>query len=489
MGITVFICGAVMMVLELTGVRILSPVIGASIFVWTGIICVILGSLSAGYFLGGKLADKKASKPILSDIIFASSISVLPVLAFAELQPMNQLIIHDPRVISFLLSVLLFTLPGLLLGMITPFVLKIKLKSLNKTGTTAGKLFEVSTIGSIFGTFITGYFLFSVLGSNKIILLLCFILLITSFIVDFHRKISLRILILIVIIFLYLYLDNAEKILNKNILASYDSAYNKILIYDTNEKFSAKPVRFLKLNNEYTSAMYLYSNDLVFKYTRYFRLAGHFNKKINKSLMIGGGAYSYPKEFLQRFPKSEVDVVEIDPKVTLIAKKYFKLEENPHLKIYNQDARMFINKDEKKYDAIFIDIFNSNIIPYYLTTIEAVKHFKNNLNRNGVILTNIISAIDGKKSGFLLAEFKTYASVFPQVFVYAVKNRNDNYITQNLILVALNSDSQPQLENSPELTEYLSNKVEISDRVLRNSIVLTDNYSPIEYYALQNLIN
>lgn len=486
--IIVFACGAVLMVLELTGTRILAPVVGTSIYVWTGTISVILTSLSIGYFLGGKVADKNPSMALLSDIIFASSILHLPILIFSELSFSHLKFSPDPRLLSLLYPFLLFSSPGMLLGMVTPIALKIKIRSLEHAGSVSGNLYAYSTLGSIFGTLTTGYYLFAIIGSNRIILLLSFILVLLSFFADVKRKQLYRLIFLVFLFIIHFYLDSFGKILNKNLVADYDSQYNRILIYDSKEKNSGNPVRILSLNGELTSAMYLKKNDLVYKYTRYFKLANYFNPNIKKALMIGGGGYSYPKDFLQKFPDAELNVVEIDPQVTSLAKKYFELKDNSRLKIYTEDARLFINREKSTYDAIIIDAFNSYVVPFHLTTVEAINRFYNLLNRDGIIIINILSAIEGHKSKFFQGEYQSYSAKFPQLFAFAVNHKNNKTITQNIIIVALKSRKNiPGTDLNPEISDFLNSKIDIKDKK-SEAPLLTDNFSPIEYYSLLNMI-
>ena len=180
--IIVFTAGAVVMILELTASRVLAPFTGTTIIAWTSLLGIILASLSLGYWWGGKLADKKPSYLILSKIIFLSGawiflISYLktPVLEILEKE------IADLRILSIAASTILFSVPNVLLGMVFPFSIKLKLKRLKLSGQTAGGLYALSTLGSIFGTFLTGFFLLAFLGSTKILVLASFLLFFLSF--------------------------------------------------------------------------------------------------------------------------------------------------------------------------------------------------------------------------------------------------------------------------------------------------------------------
>lgn len=152
--------------------------------------------------------------------------------------------------------------------------------------------------------------------------------------------------------------------------------------------------------------------------------------------------------------------------------------------IYHQDARIFLNKNKKKYDAVYIDAFTAHAsIPYHLTTIEAIEKIYNSLNENGVVLLNIIGSLEGKNSRFLKAEHKTYASFFPQVFLFPVWGVDDENLVQNIILIALKSESENIFEKENlEFQGFLNN---LWDKTITTKLpILTDDFAPVDYYAL-----
>lgn len=114
--------------------------------------------------------------------------------------------------------------------------------------------------------------------------------------------------------------------------------------------------------------------------------------------MFGGAGYSFPKDFLKKYPDSTIEVVEIDPGITELARKYFHLQESPKLTIQHEDGRVFLNRAKKGYDVVFGDAFSSQYsIPYQLTTTEAVQRTYDILNDNGIVILNVISSIEGEK--------------------------------------------------------------------------------------------
>jgi spermidine synthase len=486
--ITVFTCGALGMTLEIVGSRVLAPYVGTSLFVWTSLIGVILGSLSFGYFWGGKLADKNASQKTLSKLIFLASLSVAftAIINSLFLSSLTQLF-SDIRLSSFLGALFLFAPASIFLGTVSPYAVKLKIKTLSTSGQLVGNLYALSTIGSIVGTFAAGFFLIAYLGTTKILFLLSISLVFTSFFVYFHSLIKTKTLSLI---FLITCLILSQKISNsfENFgIIDIDTQYQRIMVVTTQEKDTNRNIRYLSTDpNTLQSAIYLDSDELVFDYTKYFHLAIHFNPNIKKALMIGGAAYSFPKDFLKKYPEATIDVVEIDPAITKVAQKYFNLQEDPRLTIYHEDGRIFLNNTQNLYDVIFIDAFQGQTPPYQLTTKETASKMNSLLNENGVILINIISSIEGEKGKFLRAEYTTYSSIFPQVKIFPVQDTNNGDKVQNIMFIAFKSPSDPVLSSlDSEFQDYLSH---VWTEDLANDMpILTDDYAPVENYILETL--
>jgi spermidine synthase len=262
-----------------------------------------------------------------------------------------------------------------------------------------------------------------------------------------------------------------------------DTAYNRIWIYDQTDAKTNRPIRIMGINNENHSSMFLDGDELVNQYSEYYLFAGHFYPELKSALIIGGAGYSLPKAFLETYPKAAIDVVEIDPMVTELAKKYFRLQEDKRLRIFHEDGRVYLNKAEKKYDVIFGDAFGAYYsLPYQLTTKEAVQKKYDILSDNGLVILNIVSSIEGKKGMFLRAEYATYKSIFPQVYVFPVAFPDNGSIAQNIILLAFKSNEPHAFESSiPKINELLRHlwKKEIEADIP----ILTDDFAPVDYYT------
>ena len=174
-------------------------------------------------------------------------------------------------------------------------------------------------------------------------------------------------------------------------------------------------------------------------------------------------------------------LVEIDPKLTELALKYFDLQKDERIHFYHEDARTFLNRNRKKYDAIYVDVFDtgSNFsIPFQLTTQEAVMRMHESLEEGGAVLMNIISAIEGKRGKFLRAEYATFASVFPQVYLFTVDSLDGSEV-QNVMLVALRTTVKPAFKSRfYELNRYLK-RLWTKD-VEMDMPILKDDFAPVE---------
>ena len=480
--IIVFICGAVVMIFELVGSRILGPFLGTTIFVWTSLIGVILGSLSLGYWLGGYFADKKPKIEILSTIIFLSAISII-FTTIIHRYFLNQLPNYnfDVRLQAVIASVILFSPASIFLGMVSPYAIKLKLKHVKFTGKIVGNLYAISTVGSICGTFLAGFFLIPFFGHQNILFFLSAILLIISivlfFLIRLNNKAGFAILFL-----LFLFVLKFLVLKQNNEIIDVDTKYNRVLIYNASDYRTGKSAKYMRINNEYSGAMFLDSDELVFQYLKYYDLSEHFNPDFRRSLLIGGATYSYPKHYLNKFPEALIDIVEIDPELTQLARKYFQLSDNPRMKIIHEDGRTFLNKCKEKYDVVFVDAFKSQYtLPYQLTTREAVQKIYNVLNNDGIAILNIISSIDGMKSLFLQAEYLTYQSVFQQVYLFVIQNLDDKEQLQSVVLVALKSEKTPVFNSSDSvLNEYLQHL--LINGIETSVPILTDEFAPVESY-------
>lgn len=485
--IILFVVNAAYMILELVASRVLAPFFGTSNLVWTSVIGIILLSSSIGNYIGGIIADKKNVSSKFKAILLFSFLTII-VIPFVQVKILTAIstIFSDIKVGAILATVLLFFIPSLLVGVLSPIILKLKLDSIDSAGKTSGKISAISTIGGIVGTFFGGFYLIPNFGSIHIlfVLALSFIYLIP--LVDFKLTfksagaIVLTTVVCLIIMNYNMDMNEITGVQVKNDIidsgsVSYDTQYGRVLIY--NAMRGDDEVRVLNIDSGFESATFINKekrNELVFEYTKYYDLMFKANIDIKDTLMIGGAGYNYPKYFISHYQDKTMDVVEIDGEITEIAKEYFylndlireyKLEENKRLGLITDDGRVYLNQNTKKYDAILNDAFAGNSPAKTLTTKEAAERIKASLNTNGVYLTNIISALEGEESKFIKAEVNTLKQVFKNVYIVPCYDVDPNE-PQNTMVIASDDD----------LVLDKTYKYEIEE----NEIILTDDYCPVD---------
>lgn len=499
LAILVVVSGLVTMSLEFSVGRILIPVFGDSVITWGSLIGVILSGLSLGYHLGGRFADKKdASFLKFCSIMFSAGLYIvlIPFLAPIIMGFSTSLFVSNSSYASPLFATfMLLTTPTILLGIITPYAVKLATNKVSIVGKMAGNLYSLSTIGSIIGTFLTVFVLIPVFEIRYILFALGLTLILSSLIG--LGRIFPKILAVSVVVILFS--PTTSLILA---LASHSGA----LIYENETPYSHLDVtdlgniRTLYLNGMTHSQMYKdRPNDLVITYTKYFQLGFLFNPDAKNILFVGGGGFSGPKYFLNSYVNTTIDVVEIDRNVIDAAKNYFNLSEgNPRLRVFNDDARNFLSKIDKKYDIIILDAFSKNYVPFHLMTLEYFESLKRKLNPNGVIISNLIGSGTGDTSDLFRAVYKTMSEAYPVLYVFPTND--EGFVTiQNVILVATNTDI--------EYTKFELQKIaldsNINNRFFTKSIItyffehlyeqeirtndvplLTDQFAPVE-----NLLN
>ncbi len=480
--IVVFICGAVVMIIELVGSRVLAPYVGTSVVVWTSIIGVILAALSLGYWWGGRLADKHPSLKALSRIILGASAATV-LIAFSREFILQALQANTGGVhmASLKATILLFAPAGVLLGMVAPFAARIRLTDAATAGRTVGRLYALSTLGSIAGTFAGGFFLIAFIGSANILFLMAAVLALTAMACHFSQVWLKAGLAALYLCFYLLALADGRALAARG-LVDVDTPYQRLLVYPATESATGRAMRMLSTGPEgVQGGMYLDDPAaLALVYARYFTLSGHFVPKGERMLVLGGGTYNYPKYVLAHDPGMRVNVVELDPGVTAVAREFFGLADSPRLRIVHEDARTFLNANKDVYDIIIEDVFNSHVtVPFHVASKEAVTRIRESLAEDGVVLVNCIGALEGPRSRFFRTLYATYAAVFPQVYVLRVWSGADPQAWQNFMLVAFKNTRPPAWTSpGPEFQAMLEKRLPAPDTA--GALVLTDDYAPVE---------
>ncbi|MBQ9566282.1 MAG: fused MFS/spermidine synthase [Synergistaceae bacterium] len=490
--VTSFFCGAEVMALELTGSRLVAPFFGTSLIVWTALIGVMMTSLCIGNWFGGYLADKRPEGRLLGRIlIFSALVTALTafggnaVLAVLSELPLNL------YVASVLAALIIFTPVSLLLGMASPFIARLAMKDVSSSGVTVGRLSALNAAGSILGTFLGGFVLISLFPSGVILMILASVLAFLSVLV--YTASWLGSLLLTLALGGAAYAAWERGLPLTPVGEQIDTAYNHISVVESHTQ-DGRRVRILFTNpGAAQSLMFLDDpTELVSDYTRFYDLAFHYKPDTKKILMLGGGGYCVPSHILAERNVS-FDVVELDPGITETARRYFALKDSPNLRIFHQDARTFVNRAVRDgfgpYDAVFMDVFGSwYSIPFHMTTMETAQRLRDLLAPDGVLITNIISALHGPRSGVFHGIYSAFSRAFPRMMIFPASAPEPQYAyaMQNLMLVALRSDAPPPVPPAPDahLAMLLSNQWLEPFTPDPKVPAFTDAFAPVERYAL-----
>jgi predicted membrane-bound spermidine synthase len=402
----VFVCGAVVMIFEINGSRIMAPYLGTSTYIWTSLIGVILAALSIGYWIGGRIADRTPKVGILASALFIAGglVSLTIVLKDVVLG----LLVSFPAGLelkALIAAILLFAPASITFGFVLPFAVKLRLSSLAESGSTVGRLYALSTVGSIAGTFLAGFVLLPIIGSVRTMYLIAGTLFSLSLVLAPLAFRPLHFSSILIFIFGIALTEGIAYVMwSQNRVYAFDTEYARLTVFRPEDPKTGRKLQALA-NDPYfvQSAMFLDSDELLFDYNRFFHLAAYYRPDVKRSLMIGGAGYTFPRDYLAKYPEATIDVVEIDPGMTQAAREYFRLRDDPRMKIIHADARVFLNSaPEGGYDVIFLDAFGTLFsVPYQLTTVEAARSMRNALADGGILVANVGASLAGEADMFL----------------------------------------------------------------------------------------
>ncbi len=493
--LTITISGASVMIFELVAPRLFAPYFGTSTYIWTIVIGVVMTSLSLGYFLGGKLADRRPHTSTLATLyLIGAVISFIICLSKDFILHSSYLDQRDIIAGSFQVALLLLGPINLVLGMVTPVGVRLLTKSKDSSGSVSGNVYAVSTIGSIIGTFAAGFWLIPMFGISDILfgvtaaLFICASLLIPSL----FKKASLIIFLIFASIFYSnnnpnkIFASYYEKYFNVKLVADFQTEYSRIWIYD---KIYPNGIKKRTLTDS-ESDLYLdkpiaFTMERNLSYYSFFNLGKVYNPNIQNALMIGGGAYTYARYLQETYPNLNLDVVEIDPKLLAVSTKYFGFVPNDNFHNYPMDGRQYLNVNQKKYDVIYLDAYrNGSSTPFQLLTKEAMSLYSNSLSDNGLLFINVISSLSGPSHDLLISEYQTALSIFPAVKVFPVFNL-DPKSTQNMVILAQkNKDFPINVVGLNNLNPAVANM----GQYIHKDLILTDDHAPVEYYDLKSIL-
>ena len=527
-GVAVFIAGAVLLGLEIASSRVLAPFFGSSLYVWGALIGIVLAGLSTGYWLGGIAADREPTARLLVSVLGAGALLVLAI-PFVDGWVLDRVVDWNPgpRLNPLVATIALFGLPAIVLGTVSPIAVKLRARSLEHLGRTAGRLFAVSTAGSIAGTFATAFWLIPELGTDQLLASAAVALMLAAAAVALVERLAVAFVLAVAIAAagvggiislapekggvvaasefrnwspVYRQRGIEERQGNPaDAQAGYEVLYAKDTQYHRVAVVEDTTSRYLRFDSSFQSGMYRGQPFRTrFDYTDYLQLALAYNAGAKRILFIGLGGGSAPKRIWRDFPGLELDAVELDPDVVDVAYRFFELPRDPRLTVEVEDGRRYLARNEGPWDAIVIDAFYSDSVPFHLATREFLELARSRLAPGGVIATNVIGAVAGAESRLLRSMLRTYRTVFPTVAVHPVLGPSDSDPDEvrNVIFVA----SEGAAPSKPFLAERWSAIREdapgapnlaraIRDRVdapipIANVPVLTDDYAPTDALLL-----
>jgi spermidine synthase len=483
---TVFFSGATVLAVEMSASRLLSPYFGDSQLVWANLIGLIMIYLTVGYYLGGRLADKWPTDSLLYRLALWAGFAIglipfvsRPVLRYsiAGFESFSASIIVG----SFLGIMLLFTVPVILLGCISPFAIRLQSRSVVSTGHTAGTIYALSTLGSILGTFVPTLILIPRLGTSATILLSSLTLLLTSSTALLSRS-GVRaiwyLLLPLLIVLLWLLLPAGPVKAAPGLVYEKESSYNYIQVADQGGR------RVLMLNEgQAVHSAYRPGSILSGGVWDYFLLAPYFTEladpmEIDSLCMIGLAAGTAAQEYTAIYGPVAIDGVELDPEIVEAGRRFFDMEK-PNLTVLVQDGRFFLRQTDLTYDVIIVDAYRQPYIPFHLTTREFFALTLEHLNEGGVVMVNAgRTASDFRLVDILAA---TMDEVFETVIILDVPGDSNSLVigTQQPITLERVQQRLGMISNL-WLSEVAGQATGRVRTFTGEGLVLTDDRAPVE---------
>lgn len=491
--LTAVISGGMVMVVEVLGSRVIGPFFGVSLYVWTSLITVTLIALSIGYALGGLYADRCKTPDTLFYIILVSGIAVL-LIPLVKAFIIKLAMPLGLRGGAFVSTLLIFGPSLFLLGCVSPFLIKIAAKELKNIGRTVGGFYALSTFGSVIGTFVTGFFLIAYLGVDKIFwsIGLMLVLLSAGYFLFFRKRWPIVVSLIAPLLLvptdpvLSMIADDGTQIEQ---VFSKDSFYGKLRVVDY--KFGEKHIRDFMIDGLIQGGIDMNNQLSIYRYNYFLQFLPYLlNPEGKRCLVVGLGAGLVPRWFEQQGVVS--DVVDIDPVVFDIARDYFDFRVSGDSVV--SDARYYLASSKKKYDYIILDVFSGDLTPGHLISKEAFDLLNHRLNAQGILAMNLIGSLKGDT--YMTASIiKTLHSVFDHVDLYPtfdVETEAEGADgTGNLAVIAYNGEKRvfdvskvrmdwihPDI--APQVIASMSQNYQFDTN--QASIVLTDDFNPIDFY-------
>ncbi len=517
---TVFLTGAALMTVELVASRLIARFLGSSLYTWTGVLGVILAGMSLGNYIGGRMADAADNLPRrIAAMFFASAAACISILWLNAWAGSSVVLMGLSWPVRILLHMVwAFLLPATVLGTISPMVAKLAIERAAHTGRAIGTLYAWNAVGSIAGTFLTGFYLTAWMGSVRIVVSMALLLAVLGLLYVLSARrgggkpqpqttagAAVGLLVFFGLFLLAVLPGQAVADLATSLkLRDFPTEENAVFFTESQYQIltvTAEPGNpshrsFYQDKLRHSEVDLSDLGDLKYPYMRIYDAL--VNKKMGKNnkpvrlLLLGGGGYVFPNYLFRARPGSEIVVVEIDPAVTRAAQEAFGLPVDAPIEIYHMDARNYLADALRKnknapgsvplFDLIICDSVSDYSVPYQLTTQEFMGQVKQLLKPNGLYVMNLIDAYD--VGAFMNAIAQTFQTVFQNVeAISAVRELGERNTT-----VFVGSEAPLDVKNIEKWTTrpgtfegLVLSKAQLDDLRTRNGeCVLTDDWAPVE---------
>jgi len=410
----VFGAGVGSLATEIAASRLLAPYFGSSTIVWANLIGIVLAGLALGYWLGGRIADRRPEPRLLGLIVLAAAIwvALTPFLArpFLDAAVGNLDDASAGAVIGSFFTVLLLFAPAVvLLGMVSPFAIRLGISDIATAGAVAGRFYALSTAGSLLGTFIPALVAIPLAGTQRTLLATSALLALSaSFLLGRSALVLAAALAALVAV-----PPGAVKA-EPGLLHEEDSLYQFIQVV---EKPDGR--RLLRLN-EGVAVHSVWRPDTVLTggvWDAFLALPPLLDRPLRSVAILGNAAGTTARALGVFYPRARVDGVELDPAVSRVGREWFGMDDIPNLDVHDADARPFLRRTDERYDLIVVDAYHQPYVPFYLATREFFRLARERLEPGGVLALNVATVPGDERllkgiAGTLTHEFES-VSVWP----------------------------------------------------------------------------
>lgn len=475
-----FIAGALVMTIEVTASRLLAPFFGSSLFIWTSAISVILAALSVGYFIASKLSEREDVKMILVYALFGASImtffaphAVYFIGSFLPGYAANTLPSSSLFVTTFIVSLLVLMPAGVFYGFFSPLIIEILGRNGHHPGRVSGKIFALSTVGSIIGTISGAIFFIPFIGTHNTFLIASIVMsLLVLGLTKKYRILSIVFALSILLIGSY---TKPNPLKNEQVVAYTPSKYQDIALIDEGDHYS-----FIFNEGFGVQSVHYKETPFTSAYWDWLTLIPYMREKEKQDILFIGFAGGTSSRLFAETNVAEkiqsIDAVEIDEEVVKMTRSFFSPDDYG-VNVHISDGRQYLQTTEKQYDMILVDAFNGLSMPFQFSTIEFNQLIQSRLQEEGVMALNIALGLDG--SPIVQGLFNTSAEVFDHVYAFGA---TDSF---NIVLLATNTPiDEERLDRYRELAGIPYQDMYLKEYHSTNKdLVFTDDKSPIEFLS------